>query len=413
MTNRERTPQHEVGESGSSGGIGMRDQISATIARARAAIRLSRERAERSRAIVDVSGFVVEEAQRATDASRRIRAELRESVVAYVRDLRAQGVPSERMLVLVKAAVREATRRRSSMPTRRARSWRTSCAGAWTLTTMPPDRSRATRETMTRRDVRGIPATCRDVDELRHELELLLERTAQARDVCAASAVHVKAACAQSIATRESVRASRQQWQAWRTGLAAALSRAAERRARATLHRCETCEAVRFAVGAAEAPPDASAAPAEWIVPPAMVRTRLRIDWTGLVIVPATCPRCAAVRDGGAALAPDASTDPETSDDAEMLGRLLDDISDAATAIAARCPSLDEEQALELAIETIVGSGWGDGPPDVSLDDMAALGDALRALARALREGAADDAVGVVRGLPQRSGHFRPTLRPR
>jgi hypothetical protein len=109
MTNRERTPQHEVGESGSSGGIGMRDQISATIARARAAIRLSRERAERSRAIVDVSGFVVEEAQRATDASRRIRAELRESVVAYVRDLRAQGVPSERMLVLVKVAVREAT----------------------------------------------------------------------------------------------------------------------------------------------------------------------------------------------------------------------------------------------------------------------------------------------------------------
>jgi hypothetical protein len=55
----------------------------------------------RSEALVGVSAELVR-------ASLALRAELRASITAYVRHLRADGVPAERMVVLVKTTVRDA-----------------------------------------------------------------------------------------------------------------------------------------------------------------------------------------------------------------------------------------------------------------------------------------------------------------
>jgi hypothetical protein len=84
-------------------------RVRATLERARAAIRASRERALRSRAALGRAERLADESQRIMDASAALRDQLRAAVTAYVRDLRDDGLPSERVVVLVKSAIREAT----------------------------------------------------------------------------------------------------------------------------------------------------------------------------------------------------------------------------------------------------------------------------------------------------------------
>nr|ASV46937.1 hypothetical protein [uncultured bacterium] len=87
--------------------LGSRDHIRETVARARAAARVARERTAHSREVLARADAVADASERAVEASLALRAQLRASVTAYVRHLRADGAPPERMLVLVKAAVSE------------------------------------------------------------------------------------------------------------------------------------------------------------------------------------------------------------------------------------------------------------------------------------------------------------------
>ncbi len=89
--------------------LGSRDHIRATLARARAAAETARERAAPSREVLARADAVAGASERALDASLALRAQLRASVTAYVRHLKADGAAPERMLVLVKAAVSEST----------------------------------------------------------------------------------------------------------------------------------------------------------------------------------------------------------------------------------------------------------------------------------------------------------------
>jgi len=90
-------------------GIGSRAHIRQTIERSRSAIKSARQRAATSRSLLARSEALLGSSAILVQASLAIRAELRASVTAYVRHLRTDGVPPERMLVLVKSAVREVT----------------------------------------------------------------------------------------------------------------------------------------------------------------------------------------------------------------------------------------------------------------------------------------------------------------
>ena len=92
-----------------TGALSTRDHIRNTIARARAAIRASRERTALSRSVLTRSAELAVASERTMQASLGLREQLRATVVAYVRQLKADGLPPERVLVLVKAAVLEAT----------------------------------------------------------------------------------------------------------------------------------------------------------------------------------------------------------------------------------------------------------------------------------------------------------------
>jgi hypothetical protein len=90
-------------------GIGSRTHIRQTLDRSRLAIKAARERTRSSSSLLARSEALVGASAILVQASLAIRAELRASVTAYARHLRTDGVPPERMLVLVKSAVREAT----------------------------------------------------------------------------------------------------------------------------------------------------------------------------------------------------------------------------------------------------------------------------------------------------------------
>jgi hypothetical protein len=89
--------------------LGSRAHIQQTLARARTAVRAAGEHIERSRTVLVRAGALVGASASAVQASVALRAELRASVTAYARHLRADGLPCERVVVLVKTAVREAT----------------------------------------------------------------------------------------------------------------------------------------------------------------------------------------------------------------------------------------------------------------------------------------------------------------
>ena len=90
-------------------GIGSRAHIRATLSRARSAVRGAQERMETSQSLLARASVLVGMSTTRVQASSALRAELRASVTAYVHHLRADGIPPERMLVLVKATLREST----------------------------------------------------------------------------------------------------------------------------------------------------------------------------------------------------------------------------------------------------------------------------------------------------------------
>ena len=89
-------------------GLGSRAHIAQTLERARATIRAAHALRGRSYSLLARSETLVGVSERMVQESDALRAQLRASVAAYARRLKAEGQPSERMLVLVKTAVREA-----------------------------------------------------------------------------------------------------------------------------------------------------------------------------------------------------------------------------------------------------------------------------------------------------------------
>jgi hypothetical protein len=90
-------------------GLGSCAHIRQTLARARTRVADSRELTAHSSTLLARAETLVDASAATMQASQALRAELRAGVTAYVRLLRADGVPPERMLVLVKSTIREAT----------------------------------------------------------------------------------------------------------------------------------------------------------------------------------------------------------------------------------------------------------------------------------------------------------------
>ena len=103
----ESNPTGQVEGTGS--GLGSRAHIRQTLDRARTAMHEARERTTRSHTLLARAEALAGASPRAVQESVALRAELRASVTAYVRQLKADGMPSERMLVQVKSAVHDAT----------------------------------------------------------------------------------------------------------------------------------------------------------------------------------------------------------------------------------------------------------------------------------------------------------------
>ena len=115
---RDRAVGREGGAGGGAGDeegaaqgdrLGSRAHVRATLERARAAIRASRERAALSRSLLARAETLAGASTRVLRESQALRAQLRAYVTAYVRHLKAEGLPPERTIVLVKTAVRDGT----------------------------------------------------------------------------------------------------------------------------------------------------------------------------------------------------------------------------------------------------------------------------------------------------------------
>jgi hypothetical protein len=107
------TPTRSAPDDG-DGALGSRGHLRVTLERvhaAIAAIAASSAGGLRSRSLLASAEPLAAESGRLVRASQSLREQLRASVGAYARRLRTDGVPSERMLVLVKSAVRDATPR--------------------------------------------------------------------------------------------------------------------------------------------------------------------------------------------------------------------------------------------------------------------------------------------------------------
>lgn len=89
--------------------LGSRAHIRHTVERACVAIRDARRIAEENSFLRARAAEVADASREAVRRSVESRTQLRESVAAYVRHLRADGLPSERVVVLVKSAVWEST----------------------------------------------------------------------------------------------------------------------------------------------------------------------------------------------------------------------------------------------------------------------------------------------------------------
>jgi hypothetical protein len=92
----------------SATGLGSRAHIGQTLARARAAILSAQAHMGRSQSLLARAQLLVGASARNVQESADLRELLHASVAAYARRLKAEGQPPERMLVLVKSAVREA-----------------------------------------------------------------------------------------------------------------------------------------------------------------------------------------------------------------------------------------------------------------------------------------------------------------
>ena len=79
------------------------------VERVRAAIASACARQAQSRSLLAQAEAAVSGARRQRQDSAALRAELRASVEVYVRSLRSGGLPAERVVVLVKGVVRDAT----------------------------------------------------------------------------------------------------------------------------------------------------------------------------------------------------------------------------------------------------------------------------------------------------------------
>ena len=104
------TPTRSAPDDG-DGALGSRGHLRVTLERVHAAIAASSAGGLRSRSLLASAEPLAAESGRLVRASQSLREQLRASVGAYARRLRTDGVPSERMLVLVKSAVRDATPR--------------------------------------------------------------------------------------------------------------------------------------------------------------------------------------------------------------------------------------------------------------------------------------------------------------
>jgi hypothetical protein len=96
-------------QGGAAGVPGTRAHLQETIERVRRALDASERGQAQTRALFGRAEELAGESGRLVRESAALRSQLRDSATAYARHLHDDGLPSERMLVLVKAAVREAT----------------------------------------------------------------------------------------------------------------------------------------------------------------------------------------------------------------------------------------------------------------------------------------------------------------
>ena len=108
MPDQQSEPTPSASVEANPTGPGSRAHIAETFERARAAILASQALTGRSHSLLARSEALAGASARSVEESVALRAEIRASVVAYTRRLKLEGLPSERMLVLVKTAVREA-----------------------------------------------------------------------------------------------------------------------------------------------------------------------------------------------------------------------------------------------------------------------------------------------------------------
>jgi hypothetical protein len=93
---------------GSEIALGTRNHVRQTLARVHVALAETRARGEQSRLLITRSATLLESSEQLLQQSQALRAQLRASITAYVRRLHDDGVPPQRMLILVKDAIREA-----------------------------------------------------------------------------------------------------------------------------------------------------------------------------------------------------------------------------------------------------------------------------------------------------------------
>ena len=96
------------GTEGEREGLGSREHVRETLDRVREVLSQSRERRARSSTALGRASALLAGSEAALQESLAVRAQLRAAVTAYVHRLHADGEPPERVLVLVKRAVRDA-----------------------------------------------------------------------------------------------------------------------------------------------------------------------------------------------------------------------------------------------------------------------------------------------------------------
>jgi hypothetical protein len=88
--------------------IGSREHVRRTLADCRRTVETAQAQRARSQSLLARAADLIDRGERVVQQSLALRAQLRASVTAYVHHLRAEELPSERVLVLVKSTVREA-----------------------------------------------------------------------------------------------------------------------------------------------------------------------------------------------------------------------------------------------------------------------------------------------------------------